>query len=87
MLSISIKQGRAKVAIAQDNLKESEDRLEALLLFDSKNHWALAEQGWLVFKKGNLENAVRLLEQAVEVCGDNSTYRRRLVCLQSLERF
>lgn len=87
MLLACIKQGRVRVAIAQDNLKETEDRLEALLSFDKKNHWALSEQGWLVFKKGNIENAVRLLEQAVEICGDNSTYRRRLVCLQSLERF
>ena len=84
MLLICIKQGRVKVAIAQDNLKEIEDRLEALLLFDNKNHWALAEQGWLLFKNGNIGNAVRLLEQAVEVCGDNSTYRRRLVCCSLL---
>ncbi|KAG0566179.1 hypothetical protein KC19_7G044100 [Ceratodon purpureus] len=71
-------EGRVKVAIAQGNPEETEDRLEALLSFDDKNHWALSEQGWLIFKKGNIEKAVRLLEQAVEVCGDNSTYRRRL---------
>lgn len=80
VLLTRIMQGRVKVAIAQDDLKETEARLEALLSFDGRNHWALAEQGWLVFKKGNIENAVRLLEQAVDVCGDNSTYRRRLVC-------
>lgn len=80
VLLTHIMQGRAKVAIVQDDLKETEARLEALLSFDGRNHWALAEQGWLVFKKGNIQNAVCLLEQAVEVCGDNSTYRRRLVC-------
>uniref|UniRef100_A0A7I4FVI3 Superkiller protein 3 n=1 Tax=Physcomitrium patens TaxID=3218 RepID=A0A7I4FVI3_PHYPA len=71
-------EGRVKVAIAQDDLKETEDRLEALLSFDNTNHWALAEKGWLDFKKGNAENAVHLLEKAVAICGNNSTYRRRL---------
>lgn len=77
---ICFNQGRVKVAIAQDDLKETEDRLEALLSFDNTNHWALAEKGWLDFKKGNAENAVHLLEKAVAICGNNSTYRRRLVC-------
>lgn len=85
MLLIFIMQGRVKVAILQDDSKEIEARLETLLSFDDRNHWALAEKGWLVFKKGNIDNAVRLLEQAVEIRGDNSTYRRRLVCLHPLE--
>lgn len=80
MLMIRIIQGSVMVAIAQDDLKETEARLEALLSFDGRNHWALAEQGWLIFKKGDIENAMHLLEKAVEICGNNSTYRRRLVC-------
>lgn len=71
-----------KIALAQGNLDEAEEMLDTVLSVNNQSHWALAEQGWLAFQKGMLDKALHLLEQAVEICGDNSTYRRRLVCIK-----
>ncbi len=45
------------------------------------SHEALADRGWVAFQQGSVDEAVKLLEQAVNLCGDNSSYHRRLVLL------
>ena len=70
-----------KVALAEGDVVVAEERLEALLCLNEQSHWALAEQGWLEFQKGSLEKSLNLLERAVELCGHDSSYRRRLVCM------
>ncbi len=45
------------------------------------SHEALADRGWVAFQQGSVDEAVKLLEQAVNLCSDNSSYHRRLVLL------
>lgn len=71
-----------KIALAQGNLDDAEEMLDNVLSVNNQSHWALAEQGWLAFQKGMLDKALHLLEHAVEICGDKSTYRRHLVCIK-----
>jgi superkiller protein 3 len=42
------------------------------------SHEALADRGWVAFQQGSVDEAVKLLEQAVNLCSDNSSYHRRL---------
>jgi len=49
------------------------------------SHEALADRGWVAFQQGSVDEAVKLLEQAVNLYGDNSSYHRRLVLLLLLQ--
>lgn len=59
-------------------------RLNAVLSLNAHSHWALAEQGWLAFQKGDQQDAIQFLEQAVAAQPGDASYHRRLVHVSTL---
>lgn len=71
-------EGLIKICLAKEVFEEAECKLEELLALDANNHWALAELGWLVFQRGDFDNAYTLLVEAVHGQPDIASYHYRL---------
>jgi hypothetical protein len=69
----------AKVALAQGEVEVARARLDTLLSLNSQSHWALAEHGWLAFRRGALQDSMQFLEQACALQPNDASYHRRLV--------
>ncbi|KAH9287903.1 hypothetical protein KI387_032020, partial [Taxus chinensis] len=71
-------EGQIKISLAKECFEEARCKLEKLLVLDPSNHWALAELGWLVFERGNLDDGLTLLAEAVNRNPDIAIYHHRL---------
>ncbi|GLJ53491.1 hypothetical protein SUGI_1141270 [Cryptomeria japonica] len=71
-------EGQIKIFLAKGCFEEAWSKLENLLAMDANNHWARAESGWLAFQRGNLDDALCLLAEAVNMNSGIAIYHHRL---------
>lgn len=72
------------MALAGGEMELARARLNTVLSLNPQSHWALAEQGWLAFQRGEQKEAVQYLEQAIAFHPSDASHHRRLVCFYSV---
>jgi tetratricopeptide (TPR) repeat protein len=73
-------QGQIRADRSTGDNEKASMTLVTLLNLDNKNSWALAEQGWIAYQKRDFEQAINLMEQAVNLNPESACYHYRLVC-------